>query len=117
MIYLGIDTSNYKTSIAAIDDDKRIVSNISEYLEVPLGNRGLRQSEAFFMHSNKLPNLYSELIKHINPADIGAVGVSDKPRRVEDSYMPCFLAGVNLAKIISDTLHVPLRSGTPDILN
>ena len=57
MIYLGIDTSNYKTSLAAVDDGGSIVSEISEYLDVPEGKRGLRQSDAFFKHSNRLPEL------------------------------------------------------------
>ena len=108
MIYLGIDTSNYKTSIAAVDDDGRILSDISEYLEVRLGERGLRQSEAFFKHSNKLPKLFKSVHKNIDLKDIAAIAVSDKPRRTEDSYMPCFLAGVNLAESLSDILQIPL---------
>lgn len=109
MIYLGIDTSNYKTSIAAVDDKGRVLSDISEYLEVRLGDRGLRQSEAFFKHSNKLPKFFASMLKYIDINDVVAIGVSEKPRRLEDSYMPCFLAGVNLAEVLSNTLNVPLH--------
>lgn len=108
MIYLGIDTSNYKTSIAAVDDKGKILCDISEYLEVRLGERGLRQSEAFFKHSNKLPKLFTSLLKNIDVKDIAAVAVSEKPRRLEDSYMPCFLAGINLAEVLSQALDIPL---------
>lgn len=108
MIYLGLDTSNYKTSIAAVDDNGKILCDISEYLEVRLGERGLRQSEAFFKHSNKLPKLFASLLKNIDVKDIAAVAVSEKPRRLEDSYMPCFIAGINLAEVLSETLKVPL---------
>jgi len=108
MIYLGIDTSNYKTSLAAVDDRGSVVSEISEYLDVPEGQRGLRQSDVFFKHSNRLPELLSILLKDTDRSEIAAIGVSDKPRNVEGSYMPCFMAGVNLAKVLSETLGVPM---------
>ena len=110
MIYLGIDTSNYKTSLAAVDQKALLVSDISEYLDVAEGQRGLRQSDAFFKHSNRLPGLLSSLLSDIDRNDIAAIGVSDKPRNVEGSYMPCFMAGVNLAKVLSETLQVPMYS-------
>lgn len=109
MLYLGIDTSNYKTSMASVDESGSIVSDISEYLDVPEGQRGLRQSDAFFKHSNRLPELLSILLKDTDRADIAAIGVSDKPRNIEGSYMPCFMAGVNLAKLLSETLQVPMH--------
>ena len=108
MIHLGIDTSNYKTSLAAVDDNNRITANISEYLDVPKGERGLRQSDAFFKHSNRLPILYKKLLSETDRNQIASVGVSYAPRRVEGSYMPCFLAGVNMAEIISETLNIPV---------
>ena len=51
-LYLGIDTSNYRTSVAVIDADSRVLAQKAVLLDVPEGKRGLRQSEAFFMHSN-----------------------------------------------------------------
>ena len=106
--YLGIDTSNYRTSAALIDSECRVVIQKAVLLDVPEGKRGLRQSEAFFMHSNRLPGYIEELFGSVDPASIKAVGVSERPRRVKGSYMPCFLAGVNAAKEIASALRVPL---------
>lgn len=107
-LYLGIDTSNYKTSVSVIDSDRNILFNRSEFLDVKQGERGLRQSDAFFMHSNKLPHFVEELFRDIDPTDIKAIGVSTRPRRVEGSYMPCFLAGYNLAREIGAALGIPV---------
>ena len=104
---LGIDTSNYKTSLAVIDHDKNILWSRSEFLDVKKGERGLRQSDAFFLHSNKLPEFIDELFSNFQTEEIEAIGVSSAPRRVEGSYMPCFLAGLNLAKELSLALKIP----------
>lgn len=106
-LYLGIDTSNYRTSAAVVDTDGRIIMQKAVLLDVPEGKRGLRQSDAFFMHSNRLPGYIEELFVSADPSNIAAVGVSERPRRVEGSYMPCFLAGVNAAATIASTLRVP----------
>ncbi len=107
MYYLGIDTSNYTTSVALIDENGNVYQN-KKLLPVKEGEIGLRQSDAVFHHTAQLHTLYCELIKDINPADIKAVGVSTRPRPVEGSYMPCFTVGHNTARVISDTLKVPL---------
>ena len=107
-LYLGIDTSNYRTSAAAVDEEGRIVTQKAVLLDVPEGKRGLRQSEAFFMHSNRLPGYIEEIFGSVDPACIKAVGVSERPRRIEGSYMPCFLAGVNAAREIASALKVPV---------
>lgn len=107
-LYLGIDTSNYRTSVAAIDSSGSILFSKAVLLDVDKGERGLRQSEAFFRHSNRLPDYISELFEGIDPSKIAAVGVSERPRRVEGSYMPCFMAGVNAASIIGSSLDVPV---------
>lgn len=106
--FLGIDTSNYRTSAALVSSEGNIISQKAVLLEVPEGKRGLRQSEAFFMHSNRLPSYIEELFGTIDPSDITAVGVSERPRRIEGSYMPCFLAGVNAAREIAASLSVPI---------
>lgn len=108
--FIGIDTSNYKTSLALIDAEKKIVFSKSEFLEVSTGSLGLRQSEAFFKHSNRLPEYFRELFNAVNKYDIKAVGVSTRPRRQNGSYMPCFLAGENYSKIIASVLDIPLFS-------
>ncbi len=107
-LYLGIDTSNYRTSVAVIGPDGAVQMQKAILLDVPEGKRGLRQSEAFFMHCNRLPGYIEEVFADADPSDIAAIGVSSRPRRVEGSYMPCFLAGVNAAKEIASALKIPV---------
>ena len=106
MIALGFDTSNYTTSIAAFDGETG--RNCSRLLDVRPGELGLRQSDALFSHVQRLPDLASELFEGLDPGQIAAVGVSTRPRAVEGSYMPCFLAGVSQARVLANALHVPL---------
>lgn len=109
-VYLGLDTSNYKTSIAAVNGQGEVLFERSELLEVKQGERGLRQADAFFAHSGRLPGYFSELFDAVDPGEVTAAGVSSRPRRVEGSYMPCFLAGINAAGIIASSLKVPVYS-------
>lgn len=103
---IGIDTSNYTTSIAFFDGTGG--ENCSKLLPVKSGELGLRQSDAVFAHIKSLPELSGRLFSHIGKSPITAVGVSTRPRAVEGSYMPCFLVGLSHAKLLSDALHVPL---------
>lgn len=106
MIYIGIDTSNYTASVAAVDDDKCVSKR--QILNVKQGERGIRQSEGVFQHMKLLPALYRAAAVDIDMSSVCAVGVSVKPRNTEGSYMPVFLAGHGYAKVIADTLGVPL---------
>ena len=105
MAVLGLDTSNYTTSAAVFDGQKG--HNISRLLEVRQGELGLRQSDALFQHVKRLP----ELIKHLADegllSGIRAVGASTRPRAVEGSYMPCFLAGESQGRSMAAALGVP----------
>ena len=103
---IGIDTSNYTTSIAFFDGEGG--ENCSRLLPVRQGELGLRQSDAVFAHIKSLPELSGRLFSHIGKSPITAVGVSTRPRAVEGSYMPCFLVGLSHAKLLADALHVPL---------
>ncbi len=105
--FLGIDTSNYTTSVALYSDDGSVIQQ-RKLLPVKKGSLGLRQSDAVFFHTQQMFKLYKVLIKDIDATQIKAVGVSSKPRPVEGSYMPCFTVGVNVANMIADTLKVPL---------
>ena len=92
--YIGFDTSNYTTSLAAADERGMIVANVKIPLPVKEGQRGLRQSDAVFLHTKNLSDIYApfkELTREYNI--VIDVGASEKPRDAEDSYMPCFLAG------------------------
>ena len=106
MSVIGIDTSNYTTSIAFFDGTQG--ENCSRLLPGKAGELGLRQSDAVFAHVKSLPELSGRLFSHIQAENITAVGVSTRPRAVEGSYMPCFLVGYSHAKLLADTLRVPL---------
>lgn len=108
--YVGIDTSNYTTSVALADADGVIVANLKRPLPVKTGECGLRQSDAVFAHIKNLPSLMQELrellrVKELRPV---AVGVSARPRDAEGSYMPCFLSGVAAAESFAAALDLPL---------
>ena len=106
MSVIGIDTSNYTTSIAFFDGDSGV--NCSKLLPVKQGELGLRQSDAVFAHIKSLPELSGRLFSNVRAEDITAVGVSTRPRAVDGSYMPCFMVGYSHAKILADSLRVPL---------
>ena len=106
---LGIDTSNYKTSIGLTDSQGNILMDLRRFLDVPKGSKGLRQQEAFFQHVNKLPEMLEELFKEYDSKDIEIISVSDRPRPIEGSYMPCFMAGVSIGKVLADTIGCPLK--------
>lgn len=105
MIYLGFDTSNYTTSVACCGDT---ILNVRKILKVKNGERGLRQSDALFQHIKQLPDLFKELSGGIDTKDIAGIGVSTRPRNVDGSYMPVFLAGESFARVCADSLNVPL---------
>ena len=89
MSVIGIDTSNYTTSIAFFDGV--CGENCSKLLPVKQGELGLRQSDAVFAHIKSLPELSGRLFSNVPKEDIAAIGVSTRPRAVDGSYMPCFL--------------------------
>ena len=105
MSVIGIDTSNYTTSIAYFDGVSG--ENCSRLLPVKQGELGLRQSDAVFAHIKSLPELSGRLFSNVRMDAITAVGVSTRPRAVEGSYMPCFMVGYSHAKLLSDLLNVP----------
>lgn len=125
-LVLGIDTSNYKTSVSVVDSDGNIVCDYRQLLRVKQGERGLRQSDALFQHVENLPGLVKKCFETADPAMIKAVACSDKPRPVEGSYMPVFKAGNGMAESLAAALQIPLytfshqeghieaiRAGTP----
>lgn len=105
-VLLGIDTSNYRTSLCLAREDGRIVAEAKRLLKVKEGKRGLQQSEAVFQHVMNLPELSEQL--RWEEHEIVAVCVSEKPRPVDQSYMPVFKVGEGLAKSLSIYLKVPL---------
>lgn len=109
MLTLGIDTSNYATSLAVFDTQaQEVVCAVKRFLPVKPGERGLRQSDAVFHHTAALPEMLNEVAGQADFSRIGAVGVSERPRPVEGSYMPCFLTGLSAATAFAYGAGIPL---------
>ncbi|MDI9419804.1 MAG: hypothetical protein GX228_08115 [Firmicutes bacterium] len=110
--FLGIDTSNYTTSAAVVDDQARLIANIRQLLPVESGQRGLRQSEAFFWHIKHSPVIMGQVAALVPDLrrKLKAVAASHNPRPMEGSYMPVFVAGASLAQSIGSLLNVPCFS-------
>lgn len=104
--FLGIDTSNYTTSCGCYTPSDGQYINSRRLLPVEMGSLGLRQSDALFLHTKALPEIIGAAC--VGDGQISAIGVSDKPRPLPDSYMPCFLAGVSAASAMSLALGVKL---------
>lgn len=107
-IIMGIDTSNYTTSVALMYSDGELIANLKSPLHVKEGDCGLRQSEAVFSHIKNIPELMKNVKAILNGEQPSAIGVSTRPRNVEGSYMPCFLSGAAVAEGISASLGIPL---------
>lgn len=95
--FVGIDTSNYTTSVGVVDADGNVLANIKKLLSVAAGECGLRQSDAVFAHIKNLPEVLSAADVVLSGKEVLAVGFSEKPRNAEGSYMPCFLCGRDTA--------------------
>lgn len=102
--YLGIDTSNYTTSVAVFDG--QTMSQAKRLLPVKEGERGIRQSDAVFHHTQNYPDLISSVFDFCDSETV-AVGASVSPTTQKGSYMPCFLVGQSIAKSISSVNAIP----------
>lgn len=96
MIYLGIDTSCYTTSIAAIDENGQFIMDKRIPLEVDEGKKGLRQSDMVFKHIRNI----TEMAERI-PGYIAAVAASVAPRPAQDSYMPVFTVSEAVGRMVA----------------
>ncbi len=105
--FLGLDTSNYTTSVSLYDSGSGTMIMRKKLLPVRQGECGLRQSDAVFHHTVQLPELVQEVLA-ASPGKIAAVGVSDRPRDAEGSYMPCFLVGKGAGEMIASALDAPV---------
>ncbi|MBN2260867.1 MAG: hypothetical protein JW702_10000 [Clostridiales bacterium] len=106
MYVLGIDTSNYTTSLALSDEYKSILLDIRIPLKVSKGQVGLRQSDAYYQHIQNLTNMIDEVKKYAK--NVEKIVVSTQPRNHSNSYMPVFNAGVFFTKALNftDSFHV-----------
>ncbi len=108
-LLLGIDTSCYTTSIAIVNEENELIFNDRIVLSVKEGARGLRQSDALFQHIKNLPELVNRAKQSIDFSNIKKISVSERPRPVSDSYMPVFMGGTSFAKVIAETLDIPIQ--------
>lgn len=106
-VFLGIDTSCYTTSCAAVDIFGNILADERIQLYVKTGSRGLRQSEAVFQHVRNFPSAFDRLINQLKDCSTKACCVSKAPSDGEDSYMPVFEAGKAFAESIASALNIP----------
>lgn len=105
MITLGIDTSNYTTSVAYYNGAGYKMHR--KILDVKEGSRGIRQSEGVFVHNREIGDMLLEIFGELS-GKIDAVGVSTRPRNVEGSYMPVFTVGHGYAKAVAATAGVKM---------
>lgn len=110
--FLGLDTSNYRTSAALIDGNGEILLNYRELLPVPAGERGLRQNEAVFAHLRQLDAAAEQVRQAARGYTISAVGASTAPRDGAESYMPVFMAGASFGRLAAAALGVPFIGTT-----
>ena len=107
-VVVGIDTSNYTTSLGIMTLNGELIANLKRPLQVKDGERGLRQSDAVFAHVKNMPSLSEEAKIYLRGRRIVAIGVSERPRNKQGSYMPCFLSGVASAELASGLCGAPL---------
>ncbi len=106
-VILGLDTSNYTTSVCLMDLKSNIVFNTRKLLPVDKGKKGLRQSDALFHHTKHLPILTKEIKEKYEDFDIVAIAASTKPRPIKESYMPVFLASKSYGETMANLWNIP----------
>ena len=111
-IVIGLDTSCYTTSVAAVTVDGQVLASCRKLLPVKEGERGLRQSEAVFIHVRQLPERLEELGEYVKGHEIVAVCASRQPRDEEESYMPVFQVGDAHARGLAAMLGIPCFAST-----
>ena len=97
---MGVDTSAYTTSVALVSTEGTVHQQ-RRVLPVPSGARGLRPSEALFLHTQYLPQMMEQLWNDAGRVRLSAIGVSVAPRPEPGSYLPPFLAGEAAARSIA----------------
>ena len=108
---LGLDTSNYRTSVALVSEEGKVLLNYRELLPVKAGERGLRQNEAVFAHLRLLSSA-EEALRKAAGETVAAVAASTAPRDGADSYMPVFMAGASFGRLMAAALGVPFIGTT-----
>lgn len=104
---MGLDTSNYRTSLALVSMEGKILLNLRELLPVPSGNRGLRQSDALYLHLKQIKCFMEKAESLFGEYAPSAVCASVKPRDLPDSYMPVFEVGETIGRCFAAARGIP----------
>ncbi|MDE7138030.1 MAG: peptidase M22, partial [Ruminococcus sp.] len=84
--FLGVDTSNYTTSVAVYVSDENRIYQSKKLLPVKDGELGLRQSDAVFHHTKQLPEMIERLYSENSLGKPSVVSASARPRNTDSSY-------------------------------
>lgn len=104
--YLGIDSSNYTSSVCILNATQNEFISKRKLLSVKPGELGLRQSEAVFQHVKNFPELIDDAFLDF-VGEIRAYGASSSPTTKKFSYMPCFKVGTSLASAMATSSKLP----------
>jgi N6-L-threonylcarbamoyladenine synthase len=111
MFFLGLDTSNYVSSLALIETgfghQPRLRFEKRTKLRVDKGEKGLRQAEAVFQHLRNMPELWEEVSSFCPLKELAGVSASTKPRPLQGSYMPVFQVGHSFGLSVASLLQIP----------
>ncbi len=106
-VVIGLDTSAYRTSAAVVSRDGEVLLNSRRLLPVAEGERGLRQSDALFLHLKQMREVMEPLRELMGDCQAAAVAASVSPRGRDNSYMPVFQAGDTIGRCIAAAMNVP----------
>ena len=105
---LGLDTSNYRTSMAVVSLEGSILWSERRLLPVQEGERGLRQSDAVYAHAKNLKLMMGAEFRALcGSCSLEAVCASVAPRDRENSYMPVFEMGDTMGRGIAAAMGIP----------
>lgn len=113
---LGLDTSFYTTSVAAVDLNGSLLAERHALLPVQEGERGLRPQESVFLHVKALPDLYEAVLAEVREQAAGpapvAVAASVRPLPQPDSYLPVFRVSEAFGRTAAAAWQVPFLPTT-----
>lgn len=105
-IILGLDSSCYTTSVAAVSQEGKVMADWRRLLTVKPGTVGLRQQEALFQHWHNFPHILKQLAS-LSEHKISGIAYSHQPTDRPDSYLPVFLAATSLAQSLATVMGIP----------
>jgi N6-L-threonylcarbamoyladenine synthase len=107
--YLGLDTSFYTTSVAAVDEAGNLLVDLRSPIPVAAGARGVAPSTGVFHHVREVPPLLEQATASLRAQGftVAGVGASVAPRPQPDSYLPVFKVSEGHGRALAAALGVP----------